>query len=983
MKIQMKLLSMICLALICILSAILIISSTNRKVTFLNTQKNDSLEFQNKWLTFTGVNKSLLITDVSEPAFQTLLDEQKRILAEITATITRINSDKHLQTLDNDLSGAYHNAGFIWDLARGNINRTKMLLDSNLMETIQQKGGYGSVIEIAERLKSLGATREHLKTMELINSILALSSADESFHNSLDKLIDVINDQITAQERLSRKTLLLVVVITVFFATMSLLLIGSQIVKNIKTVEHAIRTIASGDFSIRLNIKTKDEFKTLSDNFNLFLRELGRNIESVREILKTFGSAITEKMQLPEILELIAERAFQDTNADGVAILLLDDAKEHLTLKALKGSFPQLHSILQSDEIGGGAPEDDFRKNHLNVEKSGFGRPILTGKPVFFKDIDRERRGKTKSIEEFPGICSIIMTPLMVERQPIGVMVLVKTKKDSPLTDLDYTHIKTFTDFAGLTIANFNSHQDMIANLNQEIEERKQAEEKLERFAQRLAIHVEQTPLGVIEWDLHFKVTQWNRAAENIFGYTCEEALGHHAADLVVPEAAREQVDRIWGDLVANKGGIRSTNQNFTKDGRELTCDWYNTTLVDSEGNVLGVASLVQDISEAKRLEEQLRQAQKMEAIGTLAGGIAHDFNNLLGVILGYADMAKDDIPEHSPAKNEIEEVLKAGNRAKDLVKQILSFSRKETQTRVPIEIHLIVKEALKFLRASIPTTIGIKEDIRIDCGYILADATQIHQVIINICTNAAQSMEESGGVLDVTLSCQELSESDLGNNPGVSPGFYTVLSIKDSGPGIDPAIIDRIFDPYFTTKDVGKGSGMGLSMVIGIVKSHDGMITVDSTPREGATFKVFFPTIEDEATEQEGISSAVPVGEEHILIVDDEASIANLTKKRVEKLGYQATAYTSSAETLEHFRLNPDVYDLVISDYTMPEMTGEQLAKELLCIRPNIPIIICTGYSAKMDAEKANSIGISAFILKPVDSQELARTLRQVLEAT
>ncbi len=390
---------------------------------------------------------------------------------------------------------------------------------------------------------------------------------------------------------------------------------------------------------------------------------------------------------------------------------------------------------------------------------------------------------------------------------------------------------------------------------------------------------------------------------------------------------------------------------------------------------------LSKETAERKEVESRLRQAHKMEAIGTLAGGIAHDFNNILAAILGYAEMAKDDIPEYSPAKYQIEQVLQAGYRARDLVKHILSFSRKEAQGRQPVELRLVVDEALKLLRASIPTTVTIQQHLDPASGTILADATQIHQVLMNICTNAAQAMDENGGVLTVSLDGVELDEGGMVEGLGV--GSYVRLMVKDTGAGVDPQVLDRIFDPYFTTKPVGKGSGMGLAVVHGIVKSHDGVIQVESAPGNGTTFFVYFPRIAEVAQGVLADNEPLPVGSERILVVDDEASIVELTKRRLERLGYQVTTKTSSLEALEFFRSRPDGLDVVISDQAMPGLTGGDLAKEILAIRPNIPIIICSGYSSKMDAVRADSMGINAFIMKPVEYKELAETLRRVLDET
>jgi signal transduction histidine kinase/CheY-like chemotaxis protein len=401
------------------------------------------------------------------------------------------------------------------------------------------------------------------------------------------------------------------------------------------------------------------------------------------------------------------------------------------------------------------------------------------------------------------------------------------------------------------------------------------------------------------------------------------------------------------------------------------------------------IHSLEEEIQKRKKAEEenwsleaQLRQAHKMEAIGTLAGGIAHDFNNILAAILGYANLAKVAISEESPAKDKIEEVLKAANRAKDLVKHILSFSHKGGQEKLPVDVCHIVKDSLKLLRASIPTSIRIIENIEEDCGGVMADPTQAHQIVMNLCTNAFQAMEEDGGVLTVNACAVELTTDDLKNRPDLQPGGYIRLTVHDTGSGIESGNIDKIFDPYFTTKGIGKGSGMGLAVVAGIVRSHDGIIEVDSTQGQGTTFRVYLPQTEREVQHLSEKIDDSPTGNERILLVDDEASVADVTKQRVEQLGYRVTAKTSSEEALTLFREQAGQFDLVITDQTMPGLTGEKFSQELLKIRPDLPIIICSGYSSKMDAEKANLIGISAFIMKPADMIELAVTIRRVLDA-
>lgn len=397
---------------------------------------------------------------------------------------------------------------------------------------------------------------------------------------------------------------------------------------------------------------------------------------------------------------------------------------------------------------------------------------------------------------------------------------------------------------------------------------------------------------------------------------------------------------------------------------------------------------LQQEIIERKQAEEdkkkfevQLRQSHKMEAIGTLTGGIAHDFNNILGIIIGNTELALDNIPTWSPAHFNIEEILKAGVRAKDVVRQLLSFSRQTDQERKPIKLVPVIQDAITLLRATIPMSVDIRQNIDDISDTILANPTQIHQLMLNLCTNAAHAMEDTGGILEIGIKNVVLDEVSAARYPDLTAGEYVKLTISDTGPGIKPEIRDRIFDPYFTTKDVGKGTGMGLSVVHGIVKSHGGAIVIDSELERGTTFCLFFQVIEKEAVEEIETEEELPVGNESILFVDDEASMVYVGRYRLERLGYKIESMTSSVEALEAFHVNPDQFDLVITDMTMPEMTGDQLVKEILKVRPDMPTILCTGFSEKIDEDKAKEIGIRQYIEKPINRRDLAFMVRKVLD--
>lgn len=414
-----------------------------------------------------------------------------------------------------------------------------------------------------------------------------------------------------------------------------------------------------------------------------------------------------------------------------------------------------------------------------------------------------------------------------------------------------------------------------------------------------------------------------------------------------------------------------------------------STPIMDDNSEIIAAIKMVEDISEKKRSEEErhrleteLRQAQKMEAIGTLAGGIAHDFNNILAAIMGYTEMAMENAPGAPLVQKDLTEVLKAGTRAKDLVYQILTFSRQTEQEAKPVKMKLVVKEAAKLLRASLPSTIEVLWNIQSESS-VMADPTQIHQVVMNLCTNAAHAMEDKGGMLEVSLEDVLLDGDFAAHHPGLSSGLYTRLIVSDTGHGMDASTMSRIFEPYFTTKEKGEGTGLGLATVHGIVKSHGGAVTVYSEPGEGTTFHIYLPVAEWEAEAEVATEETLPTGSELVLLVDDEQPLVNLGKEMLESLGYGVVTRTSSLEALETFRKQPGRFDVVVTDMTMPSMTGDALAMELLKVRSDIPVVLCTGFSAKISEEKVKALGIRGFVMKPFLRSNMARTIRAALDET
>ncbi|MBT4637887.1 MAG: response regulator [Deltaproteobacteria bacterium] len=423
-------------------------------------------------------------------------------------------------------------------------------------------------------------------------------------------------------------------------------------------------------------------------------------------------------------------------------------------------------------------------------------------------------------------------------------------------------------------------------------------------------------------------------------------------------------------------------------DGEIRWMHAIGTTTKDEKDNVTKLFGTAQDITERKRAEEeknkletQLQQSQKMEAVGTLAGGIAHDFNNILAVILGNTELASDDVPDSNPASKSLKAIHQASIRAKDMVRQLLAFSRKSDEESKPLDIAPVIKESMKMLRHAIPTSVEFKQHISDAFCNVMGDAAQINQIVMNLVTNAAHAMSEEGGLLEVTLEHIILQKEKACFDWVLSPGSYVRLRMKDTGEGIEPKIMDRIFDPYFTTKDVGKGTGMGLSVIHGIVKRHGGGILVESELGKGTVFEIYFPALGETAEVEKEPLGEIKGGSERILFVDDEESMVDLNRQRLERLGYNVKSTIKPVEALEWFKADPDQFDVIITDMTMPRMTGDRLAAEVLKIRPHMPVIICTGYSERMSAKKAEVLGVSKYIEKPIGARNLASAIREVLD--
>ncbi|MCP3922901.1 MAG: PAS domain S-box protein [Desulfobacterales bacterium] len=519
-----------------------------------------------------------------------------------------------------------------------------------------------------------------------------------------------------------------------------------------------------------------------------------------------------------------------------------------------------------------------------------------------------------------------------------------------------------------------------VVGVGLNISKRLQVEKSLKESEKKYRDLFNEAPIGLYRSTFDGKIISFNSTAAKIFGYneTDEDIYKVSMGDLYVNPKLRDE----FLDKLNSKGKVFDSEILLRKKNGDKFWGLISAVLQkNKKDNIHYYDGFIYDITETKRLKDQLLQAQKMEAIGTLAGGIAHDFNNILGAIFGYAQLAKIKSSGNHKIEKYIDQIYMASERAKGLVQQILAFSRQTESKKIPVDVGMVVKESLKLLRATIPTTIKIDHNIKSNIGTVQADQIQIHQIVMNICTNAFHAMEDEGGRLDVELGPVKFTSSDSSVYQDIKPGEYLKLTVADTGHGMSADTISHIFEPYFTTKGVGEGTGMGLSTVHGIVKNHQGIIQVYSEPDIGTSFHIFLPLIRKKAEKVTDESDFLQNGNETILFVDDEIYLVEIGKELLSGLGYKVETFNNAADALKYFRLQPDKYDILITDLTMPDMTGDILASEFKKIRPDIPVILCTGFSKKITSENANEMGIDSLLMKPLTIYELSDTIRGLLD--
>jgi PAS domain S-box-containing protein len=505
---------------------------------------------------------------------------------------------------------------------------------------------------------------------------------------------------------------------------------------------------------------------------------------------------------------------------------------------------------------------------------------------------------------------------------------------------------------------------------------RRETEESLQKTSHMLQTLVDASPLAIVVLGEDSRVLIWSPAAERMFGWTTAEAVGK-----VVPFVPESDIGAVSAQIPGRQAAVERRRRR--KDGTLVDVNVWSSPLRDASGHVIGSLGILADVTERRRFERQIRQSQKLDALGSIAGGIAHDFNNILTVLRGNLSLLQDSVPAEDPAQAGLSEMDRACNRAASLVRQILTFGGRQEQSRTLMNMQPAVNDALQLLRSTIPASIEIHTSLPPNLPTVMADSAQIHQVILNLGINASHALENARGRIDVSLEAIEVDDTLAATCPELHVGRYVRLVVADNGVGMSRDTLDRIFEPFFTTKPPGRGTGLGLAVVRGIVKNHDGAITVTSEPGKGTRFSVYFPVVDGEVTgKHQQVVEAFHGNGERVLFLDDEEPIVLLASRMLNRLGYKVEAHTRAADALEDFRRRPDHFDLVLTDLAMPGASGMDFAASVLAIRPEVPVIMTTGYIDPDDLDRARRIGVREVILKPTTIEEMGRSFHRQLNA-
>ncbi len=699
------------------------------------------------------------------------------------------------------------------------------------------------------------------------------------------------------------------------------------------------------------------------------------------QFLSSSATRLLDPMPRRELFTYLADRLREVTGRAITIVTEYQTETNQIVVRAAVGPddrIEKLYALLQRDPVDLAFTMTEDIREHMSK-----GRLVPIEGGVYRLAFGQLPSELCRAIEERLEVGKIYAMSFVLGEDFLGAVV-IGAERTEELNNQEV--VEALVNQAALAIKRRKTEEALRKSYDQLERKVKERTAQLEQSNERHRDLAELLPEMVYEADEDGQFTYANRRALETFGYSREDLeRGMNNLEVIAPADHARLLD----NAARIARGERSEGHEYTgrrKDGSEFPI-LIRATRIERAGRPVGFRGVVIDLTasrkaeeEKRSLEEQLRQAEKLEAIGTLAGGIAHDFNNMLAVILGNAELALDEATKGANgAAHRIEQIVKASKRARDLVRQILMFSRKSERQKKALELAPLVTETIKFLRGSLPSTITIRLDSNAESATVLADPSQIQQILLNLAANAAHAMSE-GGALTISLSEILFREGDPTPDKDMRPGRYVKLSVHDTGTGIPKKIRDKIFDPFFTTKESGQGTGMGLAVVYGIVRSHGAAITVDSKPGKGSTFNVFFPASEAaEAESDEG--GSLPTGKERVLIVDDEPAVAEIESETLKHLGYDVTIARSGGEGWNKFEDDPRRFDLVLTDHVMPEITGMRLAERMLEVRKGLPIVLITGYGETVSPAKAREAGISALLIKPVAKKELAETVRRALD--